>query len=112
MDTCGTDANLNETGFYCDNAATVQPVAPKTPNIWGLYDISGNVYEMCRDWYGPYPSGAATDPTGLPYGASRVRRGGDCIGYPKHLRSAFRGYAYPAGSHLFFYTGFRLMRQF
>ncbi|MDB5147691.1 MAG: hypothetical protein JWQ57_1711 [Mucilaginibacter sp.] len=51
-------------------------VAGKRPNKWGMYDMLGNLWEWCYDWYGPYPGGRITDPVGPANGMYRVNRGG------------------------------------
>jgi formylglycine-generating enzyme required for sulfatase activity len=82
------------------------PVARKEPNAWGLYDMTGNIWQWCRDWYGPLPGGNQTDPTGPASGTDRVNRGGSFGSGAGSERSAARAKNPPAEASA--YRGFRL----
>ena len=66
------------------------PVKSFSPNAWGLYQMHGNVWEWCQDWYDAYPTQAVTDPQGAASGSSRVLRGGSWNNNAQFLRSADR----------------------
>ncbi len=71
--------NLGAVGWYSDNSSKTHPVGGKAPNELGIYDMSGNVWEWCADWYGDYSSGSQTNPKGPGSGSYRVLRGGSWI---------------------------------
>ena len=86
------EAALNEIKAGPGNAAREQyahKVGTKKPNPWGLYDMHGNVWELCSDWYGEELSGGI-DPVGPERGSERVNRGGSWRNYHRGCRSAFR----------------------
>lgn len=76
-------------------------------NAWDLYDMHGNVFEWCQDWYGDYPSGNVTDPLGPSTGSGRVLRGGHWRTHARYCRSAYRDTITPESSNDI--VGFRLV---
>ncbi len=105
----GGTGRLDEMGWYDGNSGLkLHPVGTKQPNAWGLYDMHGNVYEWCADWYGAYEDRVMTDPKGASAGAYRVMRGGCCI-FPDYLcRSSERRFRDPLRAD--YYLGFRPVR--
>jgi formylglycine-generating enzyme required for sulfatase activity len=67
-------------------------VGSKLPNELGIYDMSGNVWEWCSDWFDSYPASAQQDPMGAGSGDYRVIRGGGCYNVARYCRVAYRGY--------------------
>jgi formylglycine-generating enzyme required for sulfatase activity len=72
------------------NPGKTKIVKSYSPNSWGLYDMHGNVWEWCHDWFGTYPTGSVTNPTGPVKGLLRVFRGGGWVNFAGYCRSAFR----------------------
>jgi formylglycine-generating enzyme required for sulfatase activity len=88
------------------NLEKTTPVGKYPANAWGLYDMHGNVFEWCSDWYGEYPSGSVTDPSGPATGSNRVIRGGSWNDDAVYCRSANRSRF--GTSDRLDYLGFRL----
>jgi formylglycine-generating enzyme required for sulfatase activity len=76
--------------FDTNSGSQTRPVGQKRPNAWGLYDMHGNVWEWCSDWYGAYAAEAIADPTGPAGGSDRVLRGGSWYSTATYCWSAFR----------------------
>ena len=106
-----TEADLARVAWYLANSKdTAHPVGQKEPNAFGLYDMLGNMWQWCEDWYAEdyYGNSSVENPEGPAHGASRVLRGGSWIDIPADCRSASRGKGTPQNRD-YYRVGFRIV---
>ena len=85
--------------YYGNSSSTTHPVRTKSPNELGIYDMTGNVWEWCQDWFGNYSLSSQTNPTGPSTGSNRVYRGGGWSSRARSCRSANRDDCMPGSRY-------------
>lgn len=108
--------NINEVAWFLNNAGDesspdhgTRDVGLKKPNALGIYDMTGNVWEWCWDWYGSYDKKKLNNPRGIPYGTEKIRRGGSW--HVKIKRSTITTRNFRSPGHRSTHYGIRLVRQ-
>jgi sulfatase modifying factor 1 len=103
-------AGSNDAGsvarYDANSSSKTNPVGQKSPNELGIYDMSGNVFEWCSDWWGAYGTVAQTNPKGDSSGTYRVLRGGSWNNFARYCRSSNRNISTPGNRY--YVNGFRL----
>ena len=106
-----SDAPNSTAAVRADRPGGTAKAGSRTPNRWGLFDLHGNVFEWCADWYRDSYAGLGdTDPRGAASGAYRVLRGGSWASPPWHCRSAYR-HRFTADGRFNHLIGFRVVAE-
>ena len=101
---------VDEVAWYVDNSDRgIKPVGIKNPNGLGLYDMSGNVWEWCWDWFSFYESDAQAGPKGPSVGKERINRGGGWLSSANVVRATYRAFFSPFDRS--YVLGFRVVRN-
>jgi len=102
--------NIDNCAWYYQNSMSgTHETGELNPNNLEIHDMSGNVWELCWDWFGDYPDIAVENPHGPTEGTDRIKRGGSWNGYASWCQTAYRNKINPIGS--FYDTGFRVCRS-